>query len=329
MTLHRLEAAPPPALARALAGFEMSFTYPLGPGRTFRISHGEDYPRFFRAIGKACSFVEEHDGRVLGVLGVAVRPLLLPDGSERMAGYFGDLKLAPEARSGFVLRRLVSAAAEWLKPQTDCAYSVVMDGTKVVPTEYTGRLGIPEFRELGKVMVLRLVHPDADKLMREAKPEGESSSPRGLMETNPSTLDVLEGYFIKYIGVRRIFTLRGIPAERSEILPVGLPRDVSFGRLEDTRRAKRLIADDGVELKSAHVACFIYLKPSMGAKLLREALQIASTHGFPALFTAVPASQANELCTHLADLEITRAPATIYGTGLPAGHDWNINTSEI
>ena len=46
----------------ALARFEEQFTYPLGPGRTLRISHGDDYPRFFRAIGDAACFVAERSG---------------------------------------------------------------------------------------------------------------------------------------------------------------------------------------------------------------------------------------------------------------------------
>ena len=258
MTLHRLEAALPAALARALAGFEIGFTYPLGPGRTFRISHGEDYPRYFRAIGKACSFVEEHDGRVLGVLGVAVRPLLLPDGSERMAGYFGDLKLAEEARSGFVLRRLVQAAAEWLKPQTDCAYSVVMDGTRVVPTEYTGRLSIPEFRELGKVVVLRVIHRE---MSSQAKSQSGFSNPEDWIDRQPNALAETEHAF-RTLSQARFANLGGSPQVRSELPPQALFHEMASGWIEDTRRAKRLVADDGTELESAHLSCF------------------ASTHGF-------------------------------------------------
>ena len=314
MTLHRLETAPPPALARALAYFEMGFTYPLGPGRTFRISHGEDYPRFFRAIGKACSFVEERDGQVLGVLGVAVRPLLLPDGGERMVGYFGDLKLAANARSGFVLRRLVQAAAEWLKPQTDCAYSVVMDGTRVVPTEYTGRVGIPEFRELGKVVVLRILH------------NGNTSPDWNEMSVPPADdcfRDLSRGRFA---------TLGGTPDQRSEIEPAWLAYPLKFavGRLEDTRRAKRLIAGDGTELLSAHFSCFVYRNPLVGSEVLCEASIRANRRGFPALFVSVPAADVDGLCRCIdSSFEVTRAPATIYGTGLPSGFDWNINTSEI
>src|SRR5207248_147124 len=45
MTVYALRDRPPPALALALTAFEHQFTYPLGPGRTFRLSHGDDYPR--------------------------------------------------------------------------------------------------------------------------------------------------------------------------------------------------------------------------------------------------------------------------------------------
>ena len=62
MNVHALSAPPPTALARALDRFEGQFRYPLGPGRSFRISHGDDYPRFFRAMGEGACFVAERDG---------------------------------------------------------------------------------------------------------------------------------------------------------------------------------------------------------------------------------------------------------------------------
>ena len=111
MTLYRLREPPEPTLARALAEFERRFTYPLGPGRSFRISHGEDYPRFFRAMGPATCFVMEQGGRVVGALGVAIRPLQFPDGIRRPAAYIGDLKVDPDVRGSLVFLRLAQAAA--------------------------------------------------------------------------------------------------------------------------------------------------------------------------------------------------------------------------
>jgi len=64
-------------------------------------------------------------------------------------------------------------------------------------------------------------------------------------------------------------SLDGNPAERSETSPLWLlePDGSACGRLEDTRRAKRLIADDGVEMRSAHLSCFAYQDPRAGAVL--------------------------------------------------------------
>src|SRR5437588_48708 len=94
-----LQDPPAPDLARALEVFEEQFSYPLGPGRTFRISHGADYPRFFRAMGEAAVFVAEREGQVLGTVGAALRRLRTPDGTEARVAYLGDLKVLPAARA--------------------------------------------------------------------------------------------------------------------------------------------------------------------------------------------------------------------------------------
>src|SRR3954463_4543761 len=107
MNVHRLTTAPSPELATSLARFEEQFTYPLGPGRSFRISHGQDYPRFFRAIGDAACFVAERNGEVLGALALAATRVRNPDATERPAIYFADLKAAPAARGGLALMQLV------------------------------------------------------------------------------------------------------------------------------------------------------------------------------------------------------------------------------
>src|SRR6476620_2196577 len=122
MKIHQLSGEPTPTLAQALAEFEKPFTYPLGPGKFFRISHGEDYTLFFRALGDAACFIAEDQGRVLAVLGTAIRPLRLPNGSECAAGYLGDLKIAANARGGTALVRLARAAEAWLRPKVQGAF---------------------------------------------------------------------------------------------------------------------------------------------------------------------------------------------------------------
>src|SRR3977135_2356858 len=96
MKVHQISGPPSPALARALVEFEAPFTYPLGPGKFFRISHGEDYTLFFRAQGNGACFIAEQQGRVAGALGTVVRRLWMPDGTECSAAYFGDVKIAAD-----------------------------------------------------------------------------------------------------------------------------------------------------------------------------------------------------------------------------------------
>jgi hypothetical protein len=315
MIVHRLCASPSPELARALDRFEEQFRYPLGPGRFFRIVHGDDYPRFFRAMGEGVCFVAEREERVLGVIGAALRILAMPDGEERPAVYLGDLKIDPLARSGRTLSRLAGAVRQWVGARAEAAFSVVMDGTPVMPTRYTGRLGIPQFAELGKVMVLRL-------------PTSETRADPG--EDWITTAERGHACYSR-LSVGRYASPGGNPAERSEMEPLWLmePDGHACGRLEDTRRAKRLIADDGVEMQSAHLSCFAYRNLSAGVELLRVALRHAAGRGLPALFVAVAAVEAEAVSQLLAGMDAVLAPATIYGTGLKTGPLWNINTAEI
>src|SRR5258707_6654969 len=156
MKISQLSGPPSRELARALADFEAPFTYPLGPGNFFRISHGEDYTLFFRAQGDGACFIAEENGRVVGALGTAVRRLLMPGGTERSAAYFGDLKIAVDSRGGTVLGRLARAAGIWLRPKVEAGFGVVMRGTSRTPEAYTGLARIPGFQPLGEVMVYRL-----------------------------------------------------------------------------------------------------------------------------------------------------------------------------
>jgi hypothetical protein len=315
MNVHPLSAAPPPELARALERFEEQFRYPLGPGRFFRIAHGEDYPRFFRAMGEGACFVAEREGSILGVIGAALRRLALPSGEERLVVYLGDLKIDPSARCGRALPRLAEAVRQWVAARAEAAFAVVMDGTPATPTRYTGRLGLPLFSELGQITVLRL--PTARSSLH--------SDDRWL-----TTAERGESCYLR-LSTGRYACPGGNPAERSEMEPLWLlePGGRACGRLEDTHRAKRLITDDGLEMRSAHLSCFAYQDVSAGVKLLRVALGHAARRGLPALFLAVAASEAKGFGQPLEELGPVLAPATIFGAGLQSGPFWNINTAEI
>ena len=314
MRVHTWSAAPPAEWSQALARFEAQFTYPLGPGRSFRIVHGDDYPRFFRAMGEAACFVAERECEVIGALGTALRRVLMPDGRECAAIYLGDLKVAPAARGGRALLRLAEVAQQWAAVRAEVAFSVVMDGTAATPPRYTGRLGIPPFCELDRVLVLRL----------------PTLADTGLCGSSRTT-DAAEGSACyRRLSRGRHACLDGAPEERSQMAPLWLVTDDgrACGRLEDTRRAKRLIGDDGAELNSAHLSCFTFSDTQAGAELLQAARSHTARLGFPALFTAVAPADAAPLCAGLEEKDVVTAPATVYGAGLRPG-PWNINTAEI
>ena len=315
MNVHPLSASPPGGLAQALDRFEEQFRYPLGPGRFFRISHPEDYSRFFRAMGEAACFVAESDGRILGVMGAALRRLALPGGRERPVVYVGDVKIDAAARGGRTLLRLAEAVQQWVRARAEAAFAVVMDGTPATPSRYTGRLGIPLFSELGKIVVLRL------------PTSGIQVDPGKGWSTTGERGDIC---YLR-LSAGRYACPGGNPAERSEMEPLWLiePGGQACGRLEDTRRAKRLIADNGAEMQSAHLSCFAYQDLGAGVELLRQALRHAAERGLPALFVAVAIPEANDLCRSLEATGVVLASATIYGTGLEPAPIWNINTAEI
>jgi hypothetical protein len=315
MIVHELRDAPPPKLAQALDQFEEQFQYPLGPGQSFRIIHGEDYPRFFRAMGEGICFVAEKEGRVVGVIGAAVRRLTLPTGENQSAVYFGDVKIDPTVRGGKTLLRLARAVQNWIGTEVTAAFAVVMDGTTVSPTRYTGRLGIPLFSELGKIAVLRFSTPGSKTISDEKWQTNEEQGAACYLQLCPG----------KYACPG------GDSALRSETEPVWLmePTGRASGRLEDTRRAKRLIADDGIEMQSAHLSCFEYGDRNAGINLLQIALQIAADRKFPHLFVAVPVQETDFFIQSLKETEPVVATATVFGTGLPSGPTWNINTAEI
>jgi hypothetical protein len=288
----------------------------LGPGKFFRISHGEDYTLFFRAQGEGACFIAEHEGRVVGALGTAIRRLWMPDGTERVAAYFGDLKIAAEARGGIVLLRLARAAEVWLRPKVEAGFGVVMGGTSLTPEAYTGRAGIPGFQELGRLTVFRLC--------------GTNNCPEGQLSRFLTCAEAgLASY--RHLSRGHYACPAGDAQARSEISPVWLkhPLGSASGMLEDTRKAKRLIVSDGSELLSAHLSCFAYDAAAAGAELIRVALRQAAALGLPALFVAVPEPNAQELRESLHDVEVlTAAPASVYGAGLRPGR-WNINSSEL
>jgi hypothetical protein len=216
---------------------------------------------------------------------------------------------------------LAQAAESWLRPKVQAAFGVVMGGTSLTPGGYTGRAGIPQFKELGRLAILRISGPD-----------GGGEPPDEPLGANDQMLATQEAALECYqrLSHGRYASPVITPAERSEMTPVWfmIPDGSACGLLEDTRKAKRLISNDGSEMFSAHLSCFAYKDLAAGSILLRVALNRALRLGFLAMFVSVAETDAPPLQVALGQFAVHPAPATVYGTGLEPGC-WNINTAEI
>lgn len=326
MKIHFLTEPPSPNTARALAQFERQFRYPLGAGRFFSIHHGEDYSRFFRAMGKGASFIAEREGNILGTIGVARRALILPNGNVKNVVYIGDAKVAPEIRGGRVLWRLLQEVRAWTLRHADAAYSAVMKGTSILPPRYTGRLGIEPFAKLAEVIILRI---PTEKASVPVQKDWKIDEATGWNLYRKLTQDSA-----RCIG--------GKPDMRSLVPPQWLAaaNGQAVGLLEDTRQAKRLLElprpspgvfSDGesLEMRVSHLSHCAWLEEDDGIALLQQALSLSTKYGFDAMFTAASSAAAETIIALLGAEELIRASADIYGAGLDAGMIWNLNTSEI
>jgi hypothetical protein len=321
MNLQSFTTNVPESAAELLAEFETHFTYPLGNACRFRISHGNDYLRFFRSMGEATLLVASDGTTIHGSIARVEKELILRRKSSPLVGlclahYLCDLKVKPASRGSMVLPRLIKETKRQIESSgTRACYSVVMDGTGRLPTDYTGRLGVPKFERLAKISILRLTahdHAQPTTTCRIVSPEeyaklAESIYPSGYAASNRNA------------------------QHRSSMEPVYFSTNNgdACGILQDTRRAKQLFLESGEELLSGHLCGLRYQTADAGATLLREAARLAHASGFPAVFTSVPHGQWTDLQPFLEDHHVTVAPATIYGHALQAGCDWWIDTAEI
>ena len=289
-------------MALALADFEKEFSYPLGPGQSFSISHGADYSLFFRCMGEARIYLAEVSGSIVGALAVVQRTAVLADGSMIPAVYFCDAKVATAHRGRTVLGRLaLQARDETMARGYQAAYSVVMSGS--IPTDvHTGRLGIPQFNAIGRLAVLRF------------------NTQHGF-ETAVSLPSGQSGAYHRFQA--------GDAAPSSKIIPQALEVDGARGILVDTRLGKRLWRSNGQEIVSAHLTSLHFESARALSDLIGAAIELTGQMGIAGLFMALPAD--DPILGAIIESGIvtpTVAQATIFGTGLPEGR-WMVNTSEI
>lgn len=319
MKIQEIHSHPTAELNAALETFESEFRYPLGVDSWFRISHGDDYTRFFRAIGNAHCFIATNGSDVVGTITSTICRVRQPGGEFYRGGYISDLKVA-HSTSGRTLLQLLHAAADWTAPTP--SFCIVMDGTAKSPVNYSGRLGVPEFVELAKLVILRI---PAELLARipieQPRIEINSCSRENAMQ------------LYERLTVDCFATDGGQSSIRSLMTPIGLIASdgTACGVLEDTRRCKRLFRDDGAEMVSAHLACFGFRSIESAAAMVLAALRRCSSLGIPALFVCVRPEDVRPIlqCSQLNNAQTVEASATVYGCSFEAPGKWSINTAEI
>ncbi len=305
-----------------LAQFEQQFQYPLGPDHHFSISHGSEYLPFFAAMGTATLLLAEHLGTIVGTLVLVHRRLVIRNsGSGESqtrcleAHYICDLKIRPDARSSSALARLMTAAADVIRPcQSHACYSVVMAGTGSEPAAYTGRLNIPNFADVGEVVILRFLTTSSGELSNvvNASLDELTATQQQLRATgvHPAAGDPL---LRSLIPVQRLCHVNG----------------TACGLLEDTRRGKRLIHASGEEIVSSHLSGFRWSDLVAAKDLLKHALDSSFELGFPAMFCSMPSAAWAQLKPLLHGLEYQLTSATVFGYQVPEDLNWWIDTSEI
>ncbi|MEY4326459.1 MAG: hypothetical protein RIS24_2630, partial [Verrucomicrobiota bacterium] len=173
-------------------------------------------------MGTATLLVAEQAGAVMGTL-VRVERWIEVHGREVLrqpVHYLADVKISAEARGGRVLAALMLEAKRQIElTESRSCYGVVMSGTAHLPSDYTGRVGIPSFEKIADIMILR---------MTLGKPsQTDSTAPIASTATQARPDCVI-------MGRRREL--------RSQMNPIPL---AGGAWLEDTRRGKRLWTSNG------------------------------------------------------------------------------------
>ncbi len=296
--------------------FEATFLAPLGDGRFFRIDYGEDRTAFVRSLGLGKCFAAEKDGKITGLVEMAIVNLRHPDGSEKPAIYTADIKLLPEARGTLVMGRLVQQGIAWGYTHTTDGFSVVLDATPIKPSAYTGRAGIAALSEVGRTMVVRLPVTAAgssrdDERFLASSEEGQMAHRR--------------------LSLGRFAVSGGSPEVRSSTPPAWLvhPGGRACGRFEDRRNVRRLITDDGSELKPAYLSCFAFDDPNAAVDLVIAALHRADALGYRALRICMPPRDLSALQCVLGPGVLAGVPGGVYAVaGLPTA-EWNVSASAV
>lgn len=299
----------PDALEAEYERFGANFFHALDGGSRFRVVHPGGTDVFFSDMGEAERLFAYGDDGLVGSL-TWVRRCFARGG--RDVAYLCDLKIRPG--HGFALHALAGACTVRCRAAgIDAAYGVVMAGAHRTPDRYSGRMGIAGFRRVADFAILGFAarRDSGDATVRCVSPE-EAASCRRMWE--PASSPAAYGKGTRCSGM----------------IPVGLVADGgACGVLEDTRRGKRLIGENGREIMTAHLRDFDFFRPVAGARVLRAALGLAAERGFDRILVALTHEKVSGLLSQTGDLSHIGSGASVFATGDCPGIPGVVPTSEI
>tara|TARA_R110002110_G_C13469307_1_gene719843 strand:- start:10972 stop:11916 length:945 start_codon:yes stop_codon:yes gene_type:complete len=314
MNYHILHDNPDDILQQKLSAFETQFHYPLGKDHWFSISHCNFYLNFYLAMGPATCIVAENNEGVQGTICSAIRTLYNPNTkATQEVAYIGDLKVALKSQGKGMTYELMQQLQASYKGPAIPVMSVVMDGTKLTPFDYTGKKGFLTLEIIQKVYVIQLL----------ARKEGHSQD-------------------VSIIGAKKGVELFEQMHCHSYFLPKQLNlrakngyqwihvNDKACAVFENTRLAKRLYKNNGEEIKNAHLSYLSYKEDSALLIILKQALHMAFESKYQAVFLALSEAEYLKMNPILEQLPVVNvAKATVYGTPDLKTTMYNINTAEI
>ncbi len=304
----------PALLLKQLSVFEQQFHYPLSASSSFSIKHPGPYTTFTKALGKSAHLIAHSKTQLLAVMSIAIRDLSVNGKTSRCA-YICDLKIDPHNRFPFLLARLLKQAQTYTLQQCSAAYAVVMHGSSRNPEQYTGRLGIPAFSKHSALEI--------------ASVPAVPCAPLAQVRVEPlrdETFLALVAHAAQAVHIHSnsaALSLRSLCT--AQLITID---DNNFAVFEDTRAAKQLFNQSGVEIRNAHLSHLHCTHAQHAQTLLATAQTLAAHHDFERLFFCINANQKSFISPTIRQCaQISRAQ--VYAFQLPTDITIPIHSSEI
>ena len=319
--VHRIPDGVLPAdLGRELEEFERRFVRRFGDVPDHVRIHAERFTNQYRSIGPArCLCARTGSGNLSGTLCLARTRLRFPSGIVRRAVYGTNLLVAPEARHGPTLARLMGAAVRWTAPRAWAGFAHVPEGSTSRPERFMRQLGLPAFAEVGAIRIVSLPTGHADDAALVETEMIDEPRVRRMRRHLMRGCIVAEG---------------GDPAARSGRAPVWIAlRDGSAcACIEDCDRTKRheRVGGSG-PLEWCHLSFLGFRDAAAFGRIARAGLAIAHQRGVPLMQVAVDAAQERDLLDAAGVPPAFGFRARIAGFavgGFPRA-PWSLNASEI